>query len=160
MNKTQLAKSLGISRSRLYQCIELGCPTDSLSSAQAWRDRNIDFTMTDAYRPGGNTGGKRKKQPVDDSIRRTAHHILAKWMLREYFDQPGWLGLALKDAGIDITAQQLLKVQSGLMVLYMGLVDEYLEEDTTFTVGDIMMINEEDEAYPSLIESLNKILEN
>jgi hypothetical protein len=160
MNKTQLAKALGISRSRLYQCIGLGCPTDSPASAKAWRDSHIDFTMTDAFRPGGNTGGKRKQPSTQDIVKHTTANVLTDLIPQIWFDQPGLTGMVLKDNGVKLTAGQLLKIQSSILMTYMGVVDDFLGEEATFKVGDIMMLKPEDEAYPSLIESLNQILEN
>ena len=162
MNKTSLAKSLNISRSRLYQCIDLGMPTDSVESAREWRDKHIDFSLTDAYRPGGNTGGvKHKRQPDndDDIIRRTTDHVLTELIPKMWFEQVGWLGSVLKDNGVKIKAEQLFRTQQCLLMLYMGVVDDYYGEKTLFSIGSIMRADPSDEIYPSLIERLNEILE-
>ncbi|MBA3756574.1 MAG: hypothetical protein H0X02_10250 [Nitrosomonas sp.] len=42
MQKTELARSLGISRQMVYKLRDKGMPIDNLLSAIAWRKRNID----------------------------------------------------------------------------------------------------------------------
>lgn len=56
MNKTQLARDLGISRRMVYKLIDKGMPISSLLAAQDWRQKNINPFMGKSYRVDGNTG--------------------------------------------------------------------------------------------------------
>lgn len=163
ISKTKLAQELGISRVALYKNIENGCPTDSVHAAKAWREINLNPNMSKEGRLFGNDGGaKRKQQPDNDDyiIRHTIDHVLTELIPKMWFEQVGWLGAVMKDNGVKVTAEQLLKIQGCLLVLYMGAVDEYFEEKTTFFIGDIMYATPESEIYPSLIERLNEILKD
>lgn len=70
MTITELAKQIGISRELLHRHINRGCPTDSLGSALAWREKNLDLTQTKTGRITGNTGGKKSKpaSQVNDAV--------------------------------------------------------------------------------------------
>ena len=160
ITKVELAKQLGISRRALYDCIELGCPTDSVESAKEWRQLNLHPGMSKEGRLFGNDGGHPKKEPKPQIQQDTAEYMLRNVIPKIWFEEPGWLGLALKDVGIEVNAEQVYKAQVNLLNMYMQEVDDYFEEEATFNIGPIMMLNPEDEAYPSLTESLNQILED
>ncbi|MDP3279949.1 MAG: hypothetical protein U1D41_05740 [Nitrosomonas sp.] len=67
---SELARQIGISRELLHRHRQRGCPTDSLESALAWREKNLDHTQTKTGRILGNEGGKKRKpasQVNDDS---------------------------------------------------------------------------------------------
>ncbi|MCE7915148.1 MAG: hypothetical protein DYH15_10825, partial [Nitrosomonas sp. PRO4] len=70
----------------------------------------------------------------------------------------GWLGGALRDHGIKVTAEQLIKIQAILFMTYMSEVDEVLETENIFTLPETLMARPGDEIYSSLIEQLNQIL--
>ncbi|SFE41359.1 hypothetical protein [Nitrosomonas sp. Nm166] len=50
MNKTELARALGVSRQAIYRLIEKGMPIDSVESAKQWRKRNLNPYKTKEYR--------------------------------------------------------------------------------------------------------------
>jgi hypothetical protein len=52
MNKTELAKSLGISRQMLYKLLNQGKPGDDLQAAIDWREKNLNYYRTKEYRGG------------------------------------------------------------------------------------------------------------
>ncbi|MBX9916796.1 MAG: hypothetical protein E6Q59_01385 [Nitrosomonas sp.] len=61
MNKTELARQIGISRELLHRHAKRGCPVDSLESALLWRSKNLDPRQTKQGRITGNTGGGKSK---------------------------------------------------------------------------------------------------
>ncbi len=152
MNKSKLARDLGISRTMLYRLIDRGIPIDSLEAAKEWRRLNLDPMQTKGWRIDGNTGVKRKSPQVSysDELNEALHNVvdidatldqsdgdiermitsnvLTHVMPELWFEQAGWLGAKLKDYGVTITAEQLLKVQQGLYMVYMENVVEYLDE--------------------------------
>lgn len=58
MNKTELARDLGISRQMVYKLMKKGMPADNLEAARAWRKRNINLFMSKNGRIDGNSGTK------------------------------------------------------------------------------------------------------
>ncbi|MBK7353483.1 MAG: hypothetical protein IPI97_01760 [Nitrosomonas sp.] len=42
MNKSELARNIGISRQMVYKLSSRGMPTDSVETASLWRDRNLN----------------------------------------------------------------------------------------------------------------------
>lgn len=56
MNKSELARSLNISRQMVYKLAKQGMPTDSLESALAWRKRMLHPFMTKTGRICSNSG--------------------------------------------------------------------------------------------------------
>ena len=52
MNKTELARALGISRQMIYKLIDQGMPIDSVESAKQWRKMNLNPYRTKQYRLG------------------------------------------------------------------------------------------------------------
>ncbi len=141
-NKTQLAKSLDISRTQLYKLEARGLPTDKgLEACIEWRRQNLDVTQTKNWRIDGNKGGVNNEIPqVNNSDEPDAlnnmslklemdieRDVLTSVIPELWFEQAGWLGAALRDQGVKITAEQLLEVQSRLYLIYMDEVIEYLE---------------------------------
>lgn len=163
MKISELSRSLGISRQMTYRLKNQGMPTDSLEAAIAWRKRNIDPFRSKMGRIGGNTGVKYQPAKVNESVADTliinsiietlTHIIPSLW-----FEQIGWLGGALKDHGVKITTEQLIKVQALLFYVYMSEVDEFLKTENQFKLPDALMAKPGDKNYSYLIESLNKTL--
>ena len=52
MNKTDLARALGISRQMIYKLIDQGMPANSVESARQWRKMNLNPYRTKQYRVG------------------------------------------------------------------------------------------------------------
>ena len=52
MNKTELARALGISRQMVHKLIKQGMPVDSVELAQQWRKMNLNPYRTKQYRVG------------------------------------------------------------------------------------------------------------
>jgi len=184
MNKTQLAKNLDISRTQLYKLEARGMPTNKgLEAAKKWRNSwlNMDITQSKGYRVDGNRGVNRESTQVNYSDELndsfdigselnnidvesglTHAETLADTVPEIWFGQVGWLGSALKDHDIKITAEQLLKVQQTLLMIYMETVTEYLDaedDEVFFYVPQVLKANPGDEIYPSLIARLNQILD-
>tara|TARA_R110002073_G_scaffold331783_1_gene516975 strand:+ start:609 stop:1181 length:573 start_codon:yes stop_codon:yes gene_type:complete len=185
MNKSKLARDLDISRTMLYKLIARGMPTDSLEAAIEWRWSwlNMDLTQTKLYRIDGNKGVNRELNQVNYSDELEAlnnvdldaelnqlssnleHKVVSKVLTHTvpeiWFDQVGWLGACLRDHGVKITAEQLLKVQSHLYLVYMYEVIEYLKEDDElrFHISNALNAESGDEIYPSLMARLNQILD-
>lgn len=59
MQKTKLARLLGVSRETVHRLVKRGMPSDSLSNAIEWRAKNLDIRQTIQGRITGNSGGKR-----------------------------------------------------------------------------------------------------
>ena len=52
MNKTELARLLGVSRQMIYKLIDQGMPIDSVESAKQWRRKALNPLRTKYYRAG------------------------------------------------------------------------------------------------------------
>ena len=52
MNKTELARLLGVSRQMIYKLIDQGMPADSVESAELWRRKTLNPLKTKYYRTG------------------------------------------------------------------------------------------------------------
>lgn len=52
MNRTELAKTLGISRQMLYKLLNQGMPGDDLQATIDWRKRNLNYYRTKECRIG------------------------------------------------------------------------------------------------------------
>ena len=76
------------------------------------------------------------------------------------FGQIGWLGGALRDHGVIVTAEQLIKVQAILFMVYMSEVDEFLktEAENNFVFPESLMARPGDGIHSTLMEQLNQIL--
>jgi hypothetical protein len=184
MNKSKLARDLGISRTMLYRLIDRGISTDSVEAAKEWRRLNLDPMQTKGWRIDGNTGVKRElplasnsdeqnealhNVDIDaelDQLNGNIEHkitsrVLTHVMPELWFEQAGWLGAILKDHDVKITAEQLLKTQQCLYMIYMENVIEYLNEadDLIFYAGPILRAMPGDEIYPSLMARLSETLE-
>lgn len=60
MNKSKLARDLGISRTMVYKLEKRGMPTDSIKNAIEWRRLHLDTMQTKNWRIDGNKGVKRE----------------------------------------------------------------------------------------------------
>jgi len=67
----ELAKLLNISHQLCNRHIKRGMPTDSLESAQEWRNKNLDISQTAQGRITGNTGGAKGK-PANSQVNDSA----------------------------------------------------------------------------------------
>lgn len=75
-----------------------------------------------------------------------------------WFSQIQRMGAALRDHNIAISAEDLIKVQSILFLMYIIDIDKFLDTENTYAYPGALMIRPNDEAYPSLIKFLNKEL--
>lgn len=50
MNKSELARNLGISRQAIYKLMKRGMPVDDLEAAQVWRDHHLNQRRTKQWR--------------------------------------------------------------------------------------------------------------
>lgn len=165
METKELAKQLGISHQMTNRYKVKGMPTHSVEAAKAWRNSHIDPFRSKSGRIDGNPGtplGKTKKKDtyantlITNSITHTLTHIIPNL----WFGQIGWLGGALRDHGVTVTAEQLIKIQAILFLVYMNEVDEFLEIEieNIFSFPETLMARPGDEIYSSLIERLNQTL--
>ena len=163
MQTKELAKQLGISHQMANRYKAKGMPTDSLEAAIAWRKRNIHPFQSKTGRIGGNSGkrtetGRNNISTNDTLITNSIIETLTNIVPRLWYGQIGWLGGALRDHGIKVTAEQLIKIQAILFMTYMNEVDEALETENVFTLPETLMARPGDEIHSSLIEKLNQIL--
>ena len=163
MKTVDLAAGLGISTQMTNRLIKQGMPRD-LDLAIAWRKSNIDPFRSKTGRAGGNSGKPYKvNKTVPAEVYNAEEVSGVTKALREiipnlWFSQIGWLGIALREQGVSVTAEQLIKAQAVLFLIYMGVVDDLLESESRYTVPASLMAKPGDEIYPSLIASLNQIL--
>ncbi len=169
LNISDLARSLGISRQMVYKLANQGMPTDNLEAAVEWRKRNINPFRSKALRIDGNKGVK--YQPVkvnnnsadmDRTYNKAEIKIIEETLTRIvpdlWFTQIGRLGRALLHNDINVPVEKLIEVQSALFLMWMMDVDEYLQIESRYEIPFSLRIKPGDEAYPSLIQSINKIL--
>lgn len=155
METNELAKLLGISHQMTNRYKAKGMPTDSLELALAWRKKNIDPFRSKTGRIGGNTGIKYgTKAPKDKTVSDVLTHVIPEL----WFDQIGWLGTALREIGVSVSAEDLVKAQQLLFLLYMNEVDDFLQTEGRFKISPILTAQVNDEIYPSLIARLKQIL--
>ncbi|MBA3696991.1 MAG: hypothetical protein H0W85_09640 [Methylotenera sp.] len=154
MESKELARLLGISHQMVNRLKKRGMPTDSLTSAIDWRKRNLDLTQTKSWRIDGNKGVKLGFNSAQNETAKT----LTKVMPELWFDQAGYLATALRESGVQITAEQVMEAQHYLFLMYMSLVDEYLKCENHYQSTPILVANPESEIWPSLMARLNQIL--
>lgn len=156
-----LAEGLGISMRMVYKLKKRGMPIDSLKKAIEWRDENLDSTQTKKWRIDGNKGVKRERNEVLDArdIDEEAR-VLTEVMPVLWFNQMGWLAAALREQGVSITAEQVIKVQHLLFLIYTEVVADYLQEDCDieFEATPVLLAVPDSKICPSLVERLNRIL--
>ncbi len=170
METKELAKQLGISHQMANRYKAKGMPTDSLESAIAWRKSNIDPFRSKTGRIGGNSGvkyqpKKNKGMSYPDIVKMVnelddhEYKIVTKTLTYAvpvlWFSQIQRLGAAVRDHNIAISAEDLIKVQSILFLMYMIDIDKFLDTESTYALPDTLMIRSDDEAYSSLIKCLN-----
>lgn len=80
-------------------------------------------------------------------------------MPKLWFTQIGRLGRALKHNKVNVQTEKLVKIQSALFLMWMIDVDEYLQNESCYEIPFSLAIKPDNEAYPLLIQSINKILE-
>ncbi len=169
MKISDLALSLGISRQMTHRLKNRGMPTDSLEAALVWRERNLDFTQTKKWRIDGNKGVKyqpvqinenaiEKKRVYNKAEIKIIEETLTRIVPDLWFTQIARLGRALLHNGVNVPVEKLLEVQSALFLMWMIDVDEYLQIESRYEIPFSLRIKPDDEAYPSLIQSINKIL--
>lgn len=175
METKELAKQLGISHQFCNRLKKRGMPTHSLQAAKDWRGRNLNLVQTKEWRIDGNGGTKRRPvilppdyfqddTDLEHSFKDLNNDLEAEVLMHVipsiWFEQPGWLGSALINTGVKITAEQLLEVQGLLFSIYMDEITEYLQEDDDikFYVGPVLRAKPGDDIYSSLIERLDQIL--
>jgi len=165
METKELAKQLGISHQMANRYKRRGMPTDSLEAAIAWYKSSINPFRSKSGRIDGNTGlklGTVKKKEVssDTLITNSITETLTNIVPQLWFGQIGWLGGALRDHGVKITAEQLVKVQAILFYTYMSEVEEFLKTDAEikFNLPDSLMARPGDQTYSSMMKQLTRIL--
>ena len=162
MNISALARSLNLSRQMVYKLAKQGMPVDSLEAAIAWRRKTLHPFQTKSGRFGGNRGVKQTVELMNETTRDTLitnsiTHTLTEIIPNLWFGQIGWLGGALRDHGVIVTAEQLIKVQAILFLVYMNEVDEFLQTETEnkFSFPETLMARPGEENYYFLIEQLS-----
>ncbi len=163
METKELAKQLGISIQMTNRYKARGMPVNTLEAAIAWYKKNTDPFRTKTGRICGNSGLKRgavekKEIPTDTIIRNAITEALTNVMPHLWFGQIGWIGSALRDHSVKVTAEQLINIQAMLYIIYMSEVDEYLEAESTFNTPEALLARPGDPTYFSLIEQLNAML--
>src|SRR5688500_18690759 len=144
MQPKELAKQLGISHQFCNRLKKRGMPTASLEAALQWRERYLDITQTKKWRIDGNSGKKTgidaKEEAMSDAlIKNSLTEALTHIVPSIYFSQVGWLGGALRDHGVKVTAEQLMKVQAILFYAYMDEVDDFLQTENQCKLPDALM---------------------
>ncbi len=153
MESKELARLLGISHQMVNRLKKRGMPTD-LESAKAWRKRNLDVTQTKSWRIDGNKGVKQGTYSAQNETAKT----LTKVIPELWFDQAGYLATALRESGVQITAEQVMEAQHYLLLMYMSLVDDYLKCENQYSSTPILVAKPGSEIWPSLMARLNQIL--
>lgn len=168
MNKTELARELGISRQMLHRLAGKGMPTDSLDAAIKWRRENLDATQTKGWRMDGNPGVKRDEVDLssvgsllNDGEDNLPTYVLTQVIPNIWFSQPGWLAGALREYGIAATPEQVIKAQRLLFAIYADVAADFLEKEYSemrFVIPDTLLVKQGSELHPKLIERLSQIL--
>jgi len=151
-----------------------GMPTDSIQGAIEWRRKNLDVTQTKNWRIDGNSGVKCKPVQVNkntfnndksrlnlsdsEAENKIIKKVLTHTVPELWFSQIGRLGRALLDNGVNVPAEKLVEIQNALFIMWMIEVDDYLQIESRYKIPFSLGICPGDKAYPSLIQSLNKIL--
>ncbi len=169
MTRRELAQGLGLSLQTIYKLIKRGMPSDSVAAAAEWRRQNLDITQTKSWRIDGNTGLTQGSKPfnsltqealLNKTLEYAITHALTHTVPELWFDEVGILGLVMRDCGVSITAEQVHQVQQCLLLAYMGVVSEYVnDEELNFTVGDILKSVPGDDVYSQVVEHLKRMLE-
>ncbi|WP_394808291.1 hypothetical protein [Nitrosomonas sp.] len=168
MKTIDLAAALDISTQMTNRLIKQGMPRD-LDQAIAWRKSNLEPFRTKSTRIGGNSGkpyqsAQINKTAIASNEVYSAEEVsgvtkaLRKIVPDLWFLQIGWLGTALREQGVKVTPEQLIGAQSILFLIYMGTADDLLKSEGRYTIPASLMAKPGDEIYPSLIASLNRIL--
>lgn len=170
MNKSELASGLGISKQMVHRLINRGMPTDSVEAAIKWREKNLEPTQTKNFRIDGNRGIKRDEVNITDkeldslsdyeALTNPIVKVLTDVIPVLWFQQIGWLAVALRAHGVNASAEQVIKTQQLLFLIYMSYIasDVLEDENVLFKFPSGLMIAPDDQAYPSLIARLNQIL--
>lgn len=163
MEMKQLAELIGISHQMANRYKAKGMPTDSLEAAIAWRKSNVAPFRSKSGRIDGNTGLKlgaveKKEISSDTLITNSITETLTNIVPHLWFGQIGWLGAALRDHGVKITAERLVKVQVILFCAYMDEVSEFLETENKFSLPESLMATPGDKNYSSMMRQLKRIL--
>jgi len=174
MQIKELSQLLGISRQMILRLRKRGMPCDSLESAIEWRRQNLDVTQTKNWRIDGNSGVKCKPVQVNkntinndksrlnvfdcEAENKIISKVLTDTVPELWFSQIGRLGRALLDNGVNVPAEKLIEIQNALFIMWMIEVDDYLQAESRYKIPFSLGIRPGDKAYPSLIQSLNKIL--
>ncbi|MBS0300379.1 MAG: hypothetical protein JSR32_10750 [Proteobacteria bacterium] len=170
MKVTELANQLGVSRQILYRHIKRGCPTDSLESAQEWRAKNLDITQTQQWRIDGNSGIKcQPSKPVhvnleadraySDAEKKIIENTLARILPNLYFERVDWLAVALKEAGVPVTGNQVIEIQDTLLSMYMEeIIYGYLQSNSHFELPPLFKMRLDSEEHKAAIASIDRLL--
>ena len=163
MKTIDLAASLSISPQMVNKLKRQGMPSNSLEAAIAWRRSNLEPFCTKFSRIGGNTGKKYQPTPevatayIAEEIN-GVEKALTKLIPEIWFGQIGWLGTALREQAVTITAEQLIEAQALLFLIYMSVVDDLLKTDSQYVMPPTLATRHGDEGYPQLLARLNQIL--
>lgn len=157
MEIKELARQLGISHQMANRYKSKGMPVHSVEAAITWRKSNVDPFRSKKGRIDGNTGLKRgtiNDRLITAAITETLTNIVPKM----WFSQIGWLGSAMRDHGVHVTVEQVVKIQAILFMVYMAEVDEFLKKENKFTLPDTLMARPGDQIHFAMIEELTEIL--
>ena len=170
MQKTKLARLLGVSRETVHRLVKRGMPSDSLSNAIEWRAKNLDIRQTIQGRITGNSGGKRSghdSQSVTleaDRVYSSAEKkiievTLMKILPNIYFERVDWLAAALKEANVPVTGEQVIEIQDSLLSTYMEeIIYGYLQSNSHFELPPLFEMQLDSEEHKAVIASIDQLL--
>ena len=174
MQKTELAKLLGVSRETVHRLVKRGMPTDSLETAVAWRAKNLDIRQTKEGRITGNTGGGKSKKYLplqgnevtleadrvySSAEKKIIEATLMKILPNLYFERVDWLAAALKEANVHVSGKQVIEVQDSLLSTYMEeIIYGYLQSDSHFELPPLFEMRLDSEEHKAVIASIDQLL--
>ena len=174
MQKTELAKLLGVSRETVHRLVRRGMPSDSLEAAVAWRAKNLDIRQTIQGRITGNTGGGKSKQYLPPQVndvtlgadrvyssaeKKIIEATLMKILPNLYFGRLDWLAAALKEANVHVTGKQVIEVQDSLLSTYMEeVMCRYPQSNNHFELPPLFEIRLDSEEHKAVIASIDQLL--
>lgn len=166
MTVTELAKQLGISRQMCNRLKNRGMPTDTLESAIKWRRQNLDVTQTKSWRIDGNSGSK----PVSNKTSATVYSSDEKKIIGKtltnllpnlYFGRVDWLAIALKEAGVTVTGEQVIEIQDTLFSSYLEEIwfgKLKIETDADFMLPPLFEMRLDSKERKAVIASIDELL--
>jgi hypothetical protein len=137
MLRKDLATALGISVQMVGRLKKRGMPVDSISSAQKWRNRNLQISRTREYRADGNSGKRisgRERRPagrVED-----ADLDIGQLDDRDLLDRPG-MGEATMFNSAAIFAERHGIERYGALLIHLAIVMSDEGHAVSHEVGEV-----------------------